>query len=198
MQMIRVRLQIEDGEIYDITQKYGLVYISGDKTFAAPIKDFEESVYPEQSGKNIYPQTTDEAFDYKVVFFIKTDNLTRANKKISRFNNSLYTQIGDVKTFKQVTLYDDYKGVKIVGYPKPIQTATEFWRDKNGKIADIVCCEWTINVNNPSLCEFDNQDYDVFVSGKTIKIEGDVLANGNICAGVEVYVEDKKLIFKEI
>ena len=194
--MIKARLKIEDGEIYDITEKYGLVYINGDKRFAAPIKDFEETIYPEQSGKNINPRTTDDAFEYKVVFFIKTDSITRANKKISRFNSSLYTQEGDVKTFKQVTFYDDYKGVKIVGYPKPMADATEFWRDKNKNIADIVCCEWVVCVNNPSLCDFN--DSDVYVAGDAVVIDGDMLANGNIVAGVEVYIKDKNLIFQEI
>ena len=195
--MIKTRIQIEDGDIYDITDKFGLVYLSGDKVFAAPIKEFEESAYPEQSGKNIYPRTTDEAFEYKVTFFVKTDSLTRANKKIYRFNSSLYTQTGDVKTFKQVTFYDDYKGVKVVGYPQPIREATEFWRDKSGKLSDIVCCEWVLQVNNPSLCDFNNQD-DVFVSGNALVVDGDMIASGNIVAGVEVYVENKNLIFQEI
>lgn len=194
--MIRTRIQIEGGSIYDITDKFGLVYINGDKIFAAPIKKFEESAYPEQSGKNIYPKTTDDAFEYKVVFFVKTDSITRANKKISRFNSSLYTQEGDVKTFKQVTFYDDYKGVKIVGYPKPMADATEFWRDKNGNIADIVCCEWVICVNNPRLCDFN--DSDVYVAGDAVIIDGDLLANGNIVAGVEVFIENEILTFKEI
>lgn len=194
--MIKARIKIGDGEIYDITEKYGLVYLNGDKIFAAPTKDFEETIYPEQSGKNIIPKTTDEAFEYKVRFFIKTDRITRANKKIARFNSALYTQQGDVKTFKQVAFYDDYKGVKIVGYPKPMSEATEFWRDKNGKIADVVCCEWIINVNKPSLCDFEGSD--VYTVGNVVVIDGDLHANGNIVAGVEVYVEDEKLIFKDL
>lgn len=193
--MISARLQIEDGAIMDITQAYGLVYVEGDRKFAAPIKEFEESVFPEQSGKNIIPKTTDEAFEYKVVFFIKTDNLTRANKKIARFNSALYTQDGDVKTFKRITFYDDYKGVKIVGYPRPMADATEFWRDKNGRVADVVCCEWIIEVTHPSLCDFDS---DVYVAGNAVVIDGDILESGNIVAGVEVYVQDENLIFQDI
>ena len=194
--MIRARIQIENGEIYDITEEFGFIYLNGDKKFAAPIKDFEETSYPEQAGVNIIPKTVDDAFEYRVVFFIKTDSITRANKKISRFNSALYTQEGDVKTFKQITFYDDYKGVKVVGYPKPMADATEFWRDKNGNIADVVCCEWIIHANNPSLCEFD--DSDVYVAGDEVVIDGDLLANGNIVAGVEVFVENEILIFKEI
>ena len=75
--------------------------------------------------------------------------------------------------------------------------ATEFWRDKNGNMADIVCCEWVLIVNNPSLCDFNNQD-DVFVSGDAMIVDGDLLANGNIVAGVEVFIENEILTFKEI
>lgn len=153
--MIKARIKIGEGDVYDTTDKFGFVYISGDKIFSAPIKDFEKTSYPEQPGVNILPKTVDDGFEYKVVFFIKTDNVTRANKKIADFNSSLYTQEEFVKTFKQVTFYDDYKGVKIVGYPKPISDATEFWRDTKGKQADIVCVEFVIHVNNPSLCDFN-------------------------------------------
>ena len=45
--------------------------------------------------------------------------------------------------------------VKIVGYPSPIEEATDFWRDSRGKQADVVCVEWTINVNDPTLCDFN-------------------------------------------
>ena len=41
--MIRVRLKIEDGEIYDTADKYGMVYVKADKRFAAPIKDFAKT-----------------------------------------------------------------------------------------------------------------------------------------------------------
>jgi hypothetical protein len=62
---------------------------------------------------------------------------------------------GDVKIFKQVTFYNDYKKVKIVGIPSLIQQATEFWRDANGKQHDVVCVEWVIRVSKPSLCNFN-------------------------------------------
>lgn len=193
--MIRVRLQIEDGEIHDTIDRYGLIYVNGSCRFAAPIKEFEETIYPEQSGRNISPKTTDDSFDYEVEFFIKTDNLARVNTKIARFNSLLYTQNGNVKTFKQVTLYDDYKGVKIVGYPKPMQVPTKFWRDKNGYQQDVVLCKFVIKVGNPSLCDFTGSD--VYVAGNSVIVDGDLLSNGNIGACVEVYVENENLIFKE-
>ena len=155
--MIKVRLQIADGNIEDTADKYGLVYLSADNRFAAPTKGFETSKYAERPGSNIIPRTVDDEFEYKVNFFIKVDgDLENANQKIAAFNSLLYTKDADnIKTFKQVTFYNDYKRVKIVGYPNPIEEATDFWRDSNGKVADVVCVEWTIKVNDPTLCDFN-------------------------------------------
>ena len=154
--MIRVRLQIGNEEPLDTADKYGLVYIEADKRFEAPIKEFEKTSYPEQEGENIYPITVSDAFDYKVKWFIAAKNsIVNANKIIAAFNNLLYTPVGDLKTFKQVTLYDDYKKVKMVGTPPLIREATEFWRDAQGKQHDVVCVEWIIRVSKPSLCNFN-------------------------------------------
>lgn len=155
--MITVRLKIADGEIKDTASEYGLVYLESDSRMAAPLKDFEKSTYAEQPGSNIDPKTVDEEFDYKVKFFVKADgDLGNANAVIAQFNALLYTKDEDnVKTFKQVTFYNDYKKVKIVGYPSPISEATDFWRDSRGNEADVVCVEWTIHVNNPTLCDFN-------------------------------------------
>lgn len=155
--MISVRLQIADGAIEDTAEKYGLVYLNSDKRFSAPIKAFETTKYPEQPGSNLLPKTVDEEFEYNVEFFIKADGeISNANQVISAFNSLLYDIDDDnIKTFKQVAFYDDYKKVKIVGYPYPIQEATEFWRDSKGVSTDVVCVEWTIKVNNPTLCDFN-------------------------------------------
>lgn len=154
--MIKVRLQIDDGDILDTIDGYGLVYVSSDHRFEAPIKEFDKTSYPEQEGENIIAKTVSDAFDYKVKWFVKADgSLANANAVIARFNSRLYTQEGDVKSFKQVTFYNDYKKVKIVGIPSLIQEATEFWRDANGKQHDVVCVEWVIRVSKPSLCNFN-------------------------------------------
>lgn len=153
--MIRVRLQIDDGPILDTMDEYGLVYISSDHRFEAPIKEFDKTSYPEQEGENIVAKSVSDAFDYKITWFVKADGkLGNANRIIGRFNSRLYTRINDIKSFHQVTFYNDYKKVKIVGTPSPIQEATDFWRDANGKQHDVVCVEWTIRVTKPSLCDF--------------------------------------------
>ena len=154
--MIKVRLQIGIGTILDTADGYGLVYVEGDRRFEAPIKPFEKTSYPEQEGENIHPVTVSDAFDYKVKWFIKADNsLDNANKVIANFNSLLYTQVDDLKTFKRVTFYDDYKKVKVVGIPSLISEATEFWRDQSGKQHDVVCVEWIIRVSKPNLCDFN-------------------------------------------
>lgn len=154
--MIRVRLQIGDGDIADTADNYGLVYVSSDHRFEAPLKEFEKTSYPEEEGEHILSKTVSDAFDYKVTWFIKADgSLDNANAVISRFNSLLYTQDGDIKSFKKVSFYNDYKKVKIVGTPSLIQEAAEFWRDAQGKQHDVVCVEWVIRVSKPSLCDFN-------------------------------------------
>jgi hypothetical protein len=154
--MIKVRLQIGDGDILDTADNYGLVYVSADKRFAAPLKSRETTSYPEEEGEHTSSKSVDDAFDYKVTWFVKANgSLNNANDTIARFNSLLYTQVGDIKTFKQVTFYNDYKKVKIVGTPSPIQEATEFWRDAQGKQHDVVQVEWVIRVSKPSLCDFN-------------------------------------------
>lgn len=154
--MIRVRLQIGDGYAFDTAEKFGLVYISSDHRFEAPLKKFEKTSYPEQEGENISTKTVSDAFDYKVTWLIQANgSLGNANAVVARFNSFLYAQEGDVKTFNQVSFYNDYKKVKIVGIPTLIQEATEFWRDANGKQHDVVCVEWVIRVSRPSLCDFN-------------------------------------------
>lgn len=155
--MIKVRLQIGNGDILDTIDGYGLVYVSSDHRFEAPIKEFDKTSYPEQEGENIIAKSVSDAFDYKVTWFINArGDLSNANDIIRRFNGKLYTYSpnSDIKVFKQVKFYNEYKKVKIVGIPSLIQEATEFWRDANGKQHDIVCVEWVIRVNKPSLCDF--------------------------------------------
>ena len=153
--MITVRLKIGSGNIVDTTT-YGLVYIDSDKVVGPQIKDYESTQYPEEEGEHIIPKAVDAPFDYKVKFFIRATSLKDANKLIDEFNASLYSQENDsdVKTFSQVTFFNDYKRHKIVGYPHPISEATDFWRDHKSALDDIVIVEWTIRVTKPSLCEF--------------------------------------------
>lgn len=154
--MIRVRIQIEDNEIYDSADTYGLVYLESDTLFSAPLKPFETSKYPEKDGENVLPKTTYEPFDYTIKFFVRANlGIDNANQKIASFNELLYTEDSEIKTFKRVTFYNDFKKVKIVGYPKLIEKADDFWRDSSGRQADVVCVEWIIRVDKPQECDFN-------------------------------------------
>ena len=153
--MIKVRLKIGDGAVVDTEQQYGFIYLDSDKRVGAPTKGFEKTSYPEEEGEHILPKTVDDAFDYKVKFFVQADSVENANAKIAAFNASLYTKSGDVKTYKSVTFYNDYKRHKIVGYPSEIAEAEDFWRDPSNQVNDIVIIEWKIRVTEPSLCDFN-------------------------------------------
>lgn len=159
--MITVRLKIGDGSEPPVdTQTLGLVYISSDNTLGAPLKGFESTSYPEEEGEHINPKTVDAAFDYTVKFFIRANgSVDKANAVISAFNESLYDpqEDSDVKEFKRVYFYNDYKGVMISGYPSPISEATDFWHDTKGEQQDVVVVEWKIRVDQPSLCNFNLQ-----------------------------------------
>lgn len=181
--MISTRLQIANGEVYDTYAEYGLCYLSSDHIVDAPIKGFEKTTYAEEEGEHIDPKTVADAFDYKVRFLVmaKNSNIENANIIISNFNRRLYEQSegSNVRTYHQIAFYNDYKRVKIVGYPQPLSEAKEFYRDKNGKVADAVQVELTIRVTKPSLCDFElsttpNQ-YDSFFSleslGGYLKLE---------------------------
>lgn len=151
-----MRLQIGDGAILDTIDGYGLVYVSSDSRFEAPIKEMEKTSYPERAGENSLNKAVRDAFDYKVKWFVKANgSLDNANKVIANFNSQLYTQDNDIMTFKRVSFYNDYKKVLIVGRPSLIAEATEFWRDANGKQHDVVCVEWVIRVSRPNLCDFN-------------------------------------------
>lgn len=150
-----MRIKIGEGTIRD-TQYYGFVYLDSDKRVGAPSKGFESTSYPEEEGEHILPKTVDAPFDYKVKFFIRADSIDDANDKITAFNALLHEEPDEngLKTYNQVTFFNDYKRHKIVGYPSEISEATDFWRDPYNQVVDVVVIEWTIRVTKPSLCEF--------------------------------------------
>lgn len=169
--MIKSRIKIGDGDIYDFERLFGFVQVASDTRFAAPTKAYEQSSYPEQAGVNILPITVDDTFEYKATFFINArGGLNNANWKIEDFNKAICPEDKGVKKINQITFYNDYKKIKIVGYPMPIAEATEFWRDASGKQHDVVCVELVIKVTDPSLCNFnlDSEDYEVFIVEKDV------------------------------
>lgn len=155
--MIRVRLQIGDGAVEDTYDAHKLIYVESDHRVEAPIKTRETTSYAEEAGEHTDPRTVQDAFDYKVIFAIdgQDKNLENVNVIIAAFNDKLYTQpVGsDIRTYKEVTFYNDYKRVKIVGLPTPITEAKEMRRSRNGY--DFAEVEFTIRVSDPTKCDFN-------------------------------------------
>ncbi len=157
--MITSRIQIAGGQILDTYEGYGFIYMSADNRTEAPIKKRDVTSYAEEAGEHTDPRTVQDAFDYKVKFLIEApnQNLVNANAKIKAFNNALYTQQNnnDIRIYKEVTFYDDYKRVKIVGLPEPISEPTDFYRRQDGSVMDCAVVELTIHVSDPTKCDFD-------------------------------------------
>lgn len=162
--MIRARIQIGDGDIVDTFDEYGLCYLSADNRFEADTKGFETTSYPEEDGEHTDAKTVMAAFDYKVKFLVRAMNadLNNANALVANFNRAIYDKSpvldSDVRIYKTITFYNDYKRVKIVGIPKPISTPKSFWRDTQGHEADAAVVELTIRVTKPNLCDFDMRE----------------------------------------
>lgn len=158
--MIRnIGIKIGDGEVLDSYVGHGLIYLKSDNRTEAPVKKRDTTSYAEEAGDHIDPRTVQNCFDYKVQFIIEAPNknLQNANAVIAAFNKKLYTQPADsdIRTYKEITFYNDYKRVKIVGLPDPIAEPKELYRRQNGDVMDCAVVELTIHVSDPTKCDFD-------------------------------------------
>lgn len=155
--MKKVRIKIGDGAVEDVSTAHKLIYLDADDRTEAPIKKRDVSTYVEQAGENTDPRTVQDAFDYKIQFAIDAwdRNLDNVNAIVAAFNARLYTQSSgsDVRVYKEVTLYNDAKRVKIVGLPQPIAEPKKLGRTINGY--DFAQVEFVIRVDDPSKCDFN-------------------------------------------
>lgn len=155
--MITVRIKIGDGAIEDTFAAHKLIYMEADNRTEAPIKKRDVTTYAEQAGDNTDKRTVQDAFDYKAQFIIdgQDKDLKRVNSIISAFNKKLYTQEtgSDIRVYKEVTFYNDFKPHKIVGIPEPIPECKEFKKSKNGY--EFAQVEFVIHVSNPTKCNFE-------------------------------------------
>lgn len=159
--MITSRVQIEDGQIEDFYKKWGFIYLTSSRIFAAPEKQRKTVSYPEEAGEHTDPRTVKDAFDYEVELLLETPNqgLVCANSKIQAWNNAVReaTENGDIERCKTITFYDDRKRCKIVGIPEILSTVDkkDFYRDD---YTDCVVVKLKIRVSNPKLCEFNTSE----------------------------------------
>ncbi|MCZ2855505.1 MAG: hypothetical protein O2U62_00260 [Candidatus Bathyarchaeota archaeon] len=141
----------------DTFAAHKLIYLSADNRTEAPIKKRDASSYAEQAGDNVDRRTVQDSFDYKVTFIIDGQNtdLDNVNAIIAAFNRKLYTQPADsdIRTYKEVAFFNDFKRVKIVGIPEPIAEPKEMKRSRNG--FDFAEVEFVIHANDPTKCDFN-------------------------------------------
>jgi len=141
----KMRIQIEQGDIVDIID-YGFYLGKSPNTIVCDLKDsnFVTTDFPENDGDTLFvkPIPTKKAFEYPITFIYVSTEINTANQVISNFYNSL---LG-----KKVTIYNDYKKVKVVGYVKSFKGA-DFYRDEQ----DIITFEVTFYVPKPQECDFN-------------------------------------------
>lgn len=155
--MIKVHIKIGDGAIEDTFAAHKLIYMDADNRTEAPIKKRDATSYAEKAGENTDKRTVQDAFDYKAQFIIdgQDKDLKRVNSIIAAFNKKLYTQEAnsDIRIYKEVTFYNDFKPHKIVGLPEPIAECKEFKKSKNGY--EFAQVEFVIHVSDPKKCNFE-------------------------------------------
>lgn len=155
--MINVRIKIGDGATEDTFTAHKLIYMDADNRTEAPIKKRDATSYAEKAGENTDKRTVQDAFDYKAQFIIdgQDKDLKRVNSIIAAFNKKLYTQEAnsDIRIYKEVTFYNDFKPHKIVGLPEPIAECKEFKKSKNGY--EFAQVEFVIHVSDPKKCNFE-------------------------------------------
>lgn len=118
----KIRIKIGNGSIQEAVTAWGLYLMKSDDTIVAPIKDYEIQEFPESAKPEVYPYTTLKPFDYTCTLLCLGE-LTQVNATVKAFFDSLFTITSgvDLRQALEVTLYNDYKGVRVSGYVKPIE-----------------------------------------------------------------------------
>lgn len=115
----KIRIQIGTGAIQEAVTTWGLYLIDSDDIILPPVKEYEKQIFPESAAAEIHPYTTLEPFEYKCTLLC-FGTLSTLNAAIKTFYDSLFTITTgvDLRQAKAITLYNDYKGMKVTGYVK--------------------------------------------------------------------------------
>ena len=140
----KLRIQIENGAINDIIS-YGFYLVKSPSELALPIKESNIIVtdFPDEDGVTVYipPIPAKKEFDYPIELLYFSTSLPDANQKIHDFYESL---VG-----KKITLYNDLKGVMVIGYVKGYKDVS-FYRNEK----DVVIFELNFLIPKPNECNF--------------------------------------------
>lgn len=145
----QLRIQIGADPIINMQTGLGFHLMESPDILNAPQRAYETETYPENSGVKVFPVTTTEQFDYKVklCYF---GSISTANTAIVNFYSSLFTKTGDLMKAKEVSLFNDFKGVKVVGLAKSQDISKTLFEVAK----DVVMFDFTIQVANPNKCIF--------------------------------------------
>lgn len=149
--MIRVGFSFDGGaSVHDTYDRYRWIYVDSDDAFGAPLKENDKVEY-ENGGLAYTKKYYEKEFDYKINFVARGVNRTEddaANAYLGVFMNDIHTG----EDMNEVTFYNPYKGVKIVGIYKDIEEK-DFYRREG--FEDCVRIELTLRVLDPRKCDFD-------------------------------------------
>lgn len=149
MRDARVEITI-DGVSEDLQDVYSIYLVDSPDILNAPLKSYETEQYPESAGYYIYPYTTEDGFDYKLSFVYFGAKET-ANQKISDLREKMFDKTGDLMQAKEISVWNKYKGVVIVGLLKSLDgNDTDFDADNDAWFFDLV-----IQVSDPNKCNFN-------------------------------------------
>lgn len=117
--LCKIRIQIGTGTVEEAITKWGLYLIKSDDTIIPPMKDYPTREYPESSAVEIHPYASLQSFDYTCTLLC-LGALSTVNQTVRNFYDSLFTITTgkDLRQALPITLYNDYKGIKLTGYAK--------------------------------------------------------------------------------
>jgi hypothetical protein len=150
----QLRIQIEDGEIIYLPD-IGFHLMESPDILIPEQREYETEVYPEHDGAYIYPYTVYNPFDYtvKLLYF---GNISSLNSAVHEFWDQMFETVvhGGIRRAKKIRIFNDYKGVQIVGYAKSAPGEDTYIKVLgNGTSPDSGWqFDFTLYVANPSEC----------------------------------------------
>lgn len=128
----RLGLQIENGAIIDM-ERMGFFLMKSPDLLVPKQRNYETESYPEIDGQKIYPKTTYEQFDYKVKMLFMGD-LDTMNEAIRDLWKLFFTTTSgtSIRTAKEITIYNYYKDIAIVGYADEMPGSDTFIEVEKG------------------------------------------------------------------
>lgn len=155
--MIKSKIQIENGDVFDSYEQWGFIYIDADERTAPPEKEDAVTTYAGEPGEHRDGRTMDAPFDYKVAFIVAAPNkdLANVNSRIADFNAAVRGEKDGVKVKKEISFYNLLNRVKITGYPEPISEPKKVIHLERFGELDYAQIELKIRVSDPRKCDFD-------------------------------------------